>query len=185
MASEPTTEKTEALRHLTGRGGVGLVMFFLARKKIDFALTPDRSPLGDIWVSVAGQKYGIEIKTSRDKLSWQVKASQIAKVDFYALVSMDKAQCFILTSEEMRASVAVSPCMYGDVHLVARSKFNDGTLNAWGKIDGISGGATPDVALRHRQTKNGAVRFHKKTVTKTLSDGTQKTYVYQPTRIVV
>lgn len=182
-AKTKPTEKQESFRHLTGHGGLGLVMFFLARKKIDFALTPERSPLGDIWVSVSGCKYGIEVKTCRGKLAWQIDTRQINNVDFYVLVSMDKAECFILSSMEMVAHVAGAPRVYGNVYMVTRGQIDDGALNAWDKIGGISGGGV-DVVLRRVRTKGPAFRTSTKTVRKTLADGTEKTYVYRPTHTV-
>ena len=61
----PRSEDDGPNRRLAGLGGLGLVMFFLARKKIEFAITPDLSALGDIWVAVGKSKFGVEVKTSR------------------------------------------------------------------------------------------------------------------------
>ena len=171
-------EKRE-IRHLTERGGMGLVTFHLARRKIEFALTLDRSPLGDIWASVRGRKISIEVKTCRDVMKWQVRASQITRVDYYVLVSMETAKCFVLTAPEMAEIVKSAPVIYGDIHLVSREQIAGHTLNAWKKLDGehtpnfLPGivGPKPIGRPTYRSTRK---------VTRKLADGTIKTYVYAP-----
>ena len=147
-------------------------MFFLARRKIEFALTPDLSALGDIWVAVGKSKFGVEVKTSRAGLKWQVKLSQVARVDFYVLVDMDRGQCFVLTAPEMGEVLTNAPVIYGDVRLVNYADIPNKSLNAWTKIDQATPGAQ-DVDLRTN------VRIGKpKVVRKTLANGTVKTYEY-------
>jgi hypothetical protein len=96
---------TRSLR-LIERGGIGLVMFHLAREGLEFALTGDCSDRGDIWVrSPSGQFMALEVKTSVKK-SWHIKKAQIARVDIYALVSLDDATVFIFSSNDMRRLAA-------------------------------------------------------------------------------
>jgi hypothetical protein len=165
--------------HLTAHGGIGLVIFHLARRRIEFALTPDRSPVGDIWISVDGHKYGIEVKTSRDSFKWQVKKSQIKTVDFYVLVAMRTAECFVLTSEEMASIFDHSPLLYGDVRMVERSSVNPATMNAWGRLDGKYA-ALESVPSTRRIAGSGTSLEGRarKVVHKKLADGTIKTYTY-------
>lgn len=169
-------EKRE-VRHLTERGGMGLVVFHLARRKIEFALTPERSPLGDIWASVGGRKIGIEVKTCRDVMKWHVRKSQIHRVEYYVLVSMHNARCFVLTAREMAEIVRNSHVLSGDVHIVSREAIDDLALNAWGKLDGEH---TPNLSpgilgpKPDRRTLYSSTR----TVRRKLADGTMKTYTY-------
>ena len=159
---------------------MGLVTFHLARRKIEFALTLDRSPLGDIWASVRDRKISIEVKTCRDAMKWQVRKSQIHRVDYYVLVSMDTARCFVLTSREMAEIVQDAPVIYGDIHLVSRGKIADDALNAWKKLDGER---TPNLSrgiLGPKPTAS-AVYKHTRTVHRKMADGTVKTYVYPGT----
>jgi len=165
------------VRHLTERGGMGLVIFHLARRKIEFALTLERSPLGDIWASVGDRKISIEVKTCRNVMKWQVRKSQIHRVEYYVLVSMDTAKCFVLTSREVAGIVQESPVIYGDIHLVSREMVPDLALNAWEKLDGER---TPNLSpgILGPQPIPRALYKHTRTVRRKLADGTLKTYTY-------
>lgn len=170
----------EPIRHLTGRGGIGLVTFHLSRQKIDFAVTPDNSRYGDVWIATPdNRKYGIEVKTCRRDAKWQIKTSQITKVDFYVLVSMDDARCFVLTAAEIDALIPQALRMYGDVYLLHRRLLSVSSQNAWGKLTGAPPMA-PDVRpvlIRHRaKTFFGGLK--PKTVRKTLANGTVRIYKY-------
>lgn len=175
--NEPT-----GLRRLTGKGGVALVMFHLARQKIEFAPTQENSHLGDLWISVDGKKYGLEVKTCRSIAKWQIKASQINRVDFYVLVSMETAHCFIFTSEEMTAIVLRAPVIYGDIHLVNKTAFEAPCMNAWSKFSVLAATTIPDIirgGLVTAPRRIGVENRRPKTVRKTLADGTVKTYSYR------
>lgn len=173
-----TSEADRQGTHLTGRGGIGLVTFHLARRRIEFAVTADKSPAGDIWISVRGEKYGIEVKTCRDVIKWQIKKSQIKAVDFYVLVAMRTAQCFILTTAEMSYAVSRSPLLYGDVCMVDRASIDPATMNAWDRFDGHIASVEIIPNTRPGANKTVALKYAQKTVRKTLADGTVKTYSY-------
>lgn len=173
------SEKRE-VRHLTERGGIGLVIFHLARRKIEFALTLERSPLGDIWASIGDRKISIEVKTCRDAMKWQVRKSQASRVEYYVLVAMDAAKCFVLTSGEMAKILRDAPIIYGDICLVGRDKIADLALNAWGKLDGKHSPNLSPGILGPKPIFRAAYK-HTRTVRRKLADGTMKTYTYPGT----
>jgi len=162
-------------KQLTGRGGIGLVCYHLARRRIEFVVMPDLCASGDIWAQVDNRKFGIEVKTSFRASAWQIKKSQLAAVEHYVLVAMDSARCFILTPGELSGILDTCPRMYGDVHMVKASQIPDKHRDAWGRIDGRS----KDTYGRNMiiVTARGS-RKSPKTVRKTLADGSVKTYTY-------
>lgn len=162
-------------RQLTGRGGIGLVCFHLARRRIEFVVMPDRCASGDVWAQIGSRKFGVEVKTSHKATAWQIKKSQLASVDYYVLVAMDSARCFILTPVELASLLVTCPRMYGDVHILKGNQIPEKHRDAWGRIDGWASDSDGSalVIVRPRGARKSA-----KVVKKRLANGSIKTYTY-------
>jgi len=165
-------------KQLTGRGGIGLVCYHLARRRIEFVVMPDRCASGDIWAQIGGRKFGIEVKTSHRAAAWQIKKSQLAAVEHYVLVAMDSARCFILTPAELADILATCPCIYGDVHMLKANQIPEKHRDAWGRLDGrsLDNDGRSLVVVRAR----GGLK-KPKVVKKKLADGSIKIYQYERT----
>lgn len=107
MAME-STQTTQ----LIGKGGVGLVMFHLARMNHEFVATTDRSDVGDLWVRLDGRLQALEVKSSRTD-AWTVRYDQAARVDWFAFVNISTAGAWLVRKdrvlEECRGKRQASP----------------------------------------------------------------------------
>lgn len=175
MKSQRIAPEDRLDRQLTGRGGIGLVCFHLARRRIEFVVMPDRCASGDIWAQVDGRKFGIEVKTSHRLAAWQIKKSQLAAVEHYVLVALDSARCFILTPGELADILTTCPRLYGDVHMVKAAQIPQKYRDAWVRIDGRP--STNDGCGLAVVGVRGGVK-KPKTVRKKLANGSIKTYTY-------
>ena len=156
---------------MIGKGGVGLVVYHLAKRRIEFAITSDHCPSGDIWIEVAGKKSGIEVKTCRKGRAWHVNRRQVGAAEFYCLVSFETAACFVVTGQEMAVAAADAPNAYRGIALVSDHHLPAASFNAWEKLTGRPE-KTPRQPIRYTSTRR---------VTRRMKDGSTKVYEYPPT----
>lgn len=90
--------------NLVGKGGVGLVMFYLARQGLEFSVTTDRSDRGDIWIDGPDGILKGEVKTTT-KNAWPVRISQISSMDVYFFVHLLRGECWVLKAEDVLALI--------------------------------------------------------------------------------
>lgn len=163
-------------RYMIGRGGVGLVMYHLAKRRIEFALTPDTSPLGDVWIDVAGTKAGVEVKTSRRGEAWHIKLRQIGAAEFYVLVCLDDATCYVLTSSEMKTAATLCRSIYEGIAALSSRDIPREAIDGWHKLSGT------DAPKRKKRRSYSATGKKPRRVTRTLADGRVVVYQYPPFR---
>jgi hypothetical protein len=168
-------EKATNNRTLTGQGGVALVCFHLARRRLHYVLTDHNSPCGDIWVQTKHGKVGIEVKTTREGPYWAVLRHQIEAVDFYCFVVMATAQCFVMSSAEVTRIARASTDANPDVAFVWVREMDRSAFFAWDKLDGVPVKTGP-VLVQPPSLPSRRRGF--RTVRRRLADGTIKTYTY-------
>lgn len=159
-------------RYLTGKGGVGLVMFHLAKLRIEFAVASDNCPFGDIWIHLAGQKIGIEVKTTRRGSDWHVRKSQLGSADFYCFVSMDNASIYVLPHSEVASLVRDAAKVYDGVALISDRALRRESLFDWGCLRGLPQNEAP----RPKRRRYISTR----TVKRVMANGETKIYMYPP-----
>lgn len=160
-------------RFLTGKGGVGLAMFQLAKRRIEFAMTWDNCPIGDLWIEVRGAKFSIEVKTCRGATNWLVSRAQIGRADFYCFVSMENASCYIATSDEVKAAARSAPDSTPGIAAITDRDIGYDCREAWSKI-------TAKAEHKPWAGPKRSNRVAPRTVRRTLADGSVKTYTYAP-----
>lgn len=94
--------KTKQTTHLIGKGGVGLVMFHLARLNHEFMPTSDSSHCGDLWAEFDGKREAIEVKTSTNGF-WTVRLNQADRVEKFAFVNLKSAGCWLISKDRILA----------------------------------------------------------------------------------
>lgn len=97
MAGRQTT-------NLIGKGGVGLVMFHMARLNHEFTPTTESSNHGDLWVEFDGKKESVEVKTSNLGY-WTVRFPQAKIVDRFVFVNLASAGVWMISSEKLLSSL--------------------------------------------------------------------------------
>ena len=96
---------TKRSNHLVGKGGVGLVMYHLARNGIEFTETHSSSDKGDLWVLAGKEVRIVEIKSTTSK-AWNVRLPQIARSHYFAMVNLISARVWILPGDELANLIA-------------------------------------------------------------------------------
>lgn len=94
--------RIERTSRLIEKGGIGLVMYQLARMGFEFTLTSENSDRGDIWVKFGQRAVAIEVKASTHSM-WHLRDTQGAHVEFYCFVNIPNARCWILSRSEVLA----------------------------------------------------------------------------------
>lgn len=158
--------------YLTGKGGVGLVTFHLARMRVEFAVTSDHCPFGDIWIDVDGRKFGIEVKTSGHGQYWHINRNQTKAADFYCLVDMRDAKCYVLTSVDLEVLLGRLIHRSPKLAVISRKDLSESWVNAWHIIAGTTD--DPVRLFSPRRIKGKKPRK----VTHTLKNGEKVTYEY-------
>lgn len=92
--------KPQLSQRLTGKAGVGLASFHLARLGHDFVLTNDNCDHGDIWARFGDKLEVIEVKTTARDV-WSVSRAQHSKVAWYVFVNITDADCWLLPSSAL------------------------------------------------------------------------------------
>ena len=186
--SDPVAEPARRRKKLIGRGGVGLVTFYLAREQVEFALTYDDAVTGDVWVYVSGERRGIEVKTSAVHRRWVVKKSQLLMVDFYVFAQLQSGACFVLTIDELNLIVLKSRERYPGFAQVDADDFPTDALNGWHRITGNHVDRLSRPLLSNRGvlkppvTGKPSAQTGLNTVTRRLRDGTVLyTFYHRPT----
>jgi hypothetical protein len=158
---------------LTGRGGVALVCYHLARLGIEYAETDRSSPFGDIWAQLPGGKVGIEVKTTYRESHWRVRRSQDGSVDFYCLVRLGSADCHALTAAEMRSIISSCRDMHDGMALVPESTLPANARQGWTRV-GIT---RPTPSVLDRMSREGTGRKSRQ-IKKLMANGEIKIYTY-------
>lgn len=161
---------------LIGKGGVGLVMFHLARRGMEFMPTSGNSHMGDLWVKMPEGLKIFEVKTSTGS-AWNVKISQAERVDYFAFVTLNEGEVWIAEKPDV---VSKSTRQIGnhDRAIITRNSV-EAIGHAWHKS------MPPVIPSPHvRRVLPKAVPGAKgnRIVKKRLSDGTVKVYEYPPRR---
>jgi hypothetical protein len=166
--------KVTRAANLIGKGGIGLVMFHLARLGWEFAQTFDNSNKGDIWVHVGDSIVSLEVKSGFAN-SWIVSKSQLDNVDFYCFVEMNRGICYLLKSSQLKDIIKKTTQKGVELFSFARSAMPFEAEENWKILAGSSDlEYTPAAVFRSR--KKPAPRRQR--VKKILADGTVKIYEY-------
>lgn len=118
---------------LTAAGGLALVEFQLARRGAEFARTMPGSDHGDLWADCNGHKVAIEIKTTFEASAWHIRRNQ-SGADFYCLVSLDDARCYVLGTDEMQQILQSAPDIYSGVAIVKRQALPTDAFEGWARM---------------------------------------------------
>lgn len=118
---------------LTEAGGIAFVEFHLARRGAEFARTMPHSDHGDIWAHCGDRKVSIEVKTTFESDAWHIKRDQNG-AEFYCLVHLEAARCYVFTAEEMRTALNSAPDMFGRVALLRRQMLPVNAFDNWEKM---------------------------------------------------
>lgn len=163
---------------LTGRGGVGLVIFHLARLGIEYRETHLDSGQADIWLRLPNGRMMLgEVKASFQQ-SWQVKRSQVAMSDVFFMVDMRMARVHLLTKEEVLQVLAASR-QSGPQYTIARTQLPRSAEANWGLL---FGGPDQQIYVPSLDNRQLVETGKNRTVTHKLADGSVKTYTY-PVRV--
>jgi hypothetical protein len=172
------TMKTIAKRpnNLIGKGGVGLVMFYLARQGIEFVLTSDRSDQGDMWIDGPGGVLKAEIKTST-KEAWPVRIEQARRVDVFFFVHLLRGECWVLSSECVRSAIRAETRSSDTVTLTIKQikQFSEGDMSPL--VLHPSGGRYR-AEVRARAVQLNPESVSTRTVRRKLASGEMKEYRY-------
>lgn len=163
-------------RRLVEAGGIALVEFHLARRGAEFTRTMTYSPTGDIWARCGSRTIAIEVKSTFDQPGWHIRRSQSAS-EFYCLVNLEEARCYVLSCPEVHAIASRSPDIFSGVALVRRSAIPKESLENWERL-GLC--RLPGIMVDRTQPRKYRSA---RSVTARLKDGTLKTYFYPPTGI--
>lgn len=145
---------------------MGLVIWNLARRGIECQATTQNSNSGDIWAKLpGGRTVAIEVKGT-GKAGWHIREAQARRVDWFALVSIHDARCWVLTRAEML------DCPHHElgpgVWVVSRSHVPTVGADAWDRL------------TKAPAPKPKAIYRTQRLVRRTLADGTIKEYRYGP-----
>lgn len=155
---------------LVGKGGVGLVIFNLALRGIEFTETSKNSQHGDIWANFEGRGITkIEVKTATTD-RWRINREQVNGVDLYALVNLPMAKVWIVDAIKIADVIAELPDAHPGKALLKISDLPGEAQGAWG------------VAISDFKDRKGygarAGTKKPRSVRKKMADGTYKTYTY-------
>lgn len=170
VTHEVTQWRRKPNKKLTEVGGLALVEFHLARRGAEFARTRSDSDHGDIWADCGGRKIAIEVKTTFESSGWHVKRQQ-NRADFYCLVHLEEAKCYVLSTEAMQQILANAADIFPGIGLVKRTSLPPDCAEKWNDL-GLN--RLPGVWLATRNYRST------RRVTHTLKSGELRTYVYPP-----
>jgi hypothetical protein len=160
---------------LTGRGGVCLVMYHLARLGLDFVETTYNSNNGDLWIRTpSGKVIKAEVKTCSGP-SWPLKRKQMGSVDVYFFVQIRDASVWVVSSREMK-TILGSAISGGDADIgaVVVKKMPPGSRDAWSVLGEFPNGSPRVFKRPIKPSKPGSERV----VRRTLATGEIKEYRY-------
>lgn len=160
-------ERRKPSPKLTAAGGLALVEFQLARRGAEFARTMPGSNHGDIWADCDGHKISIEVKTTFESSAWHIRRNQHG-ADFYCLVSLDDACCYVLRTDEVQQILQSASDMFSGVALVKRQVLPPDAFEGWARM-GFG-------KMAHIPKESHVAR--KKTVRHKLANGEIRTYSY-------
>lgn len=166
MSAKPKCAPTA----LIGRAGLALVEFQLGRRGFENVQTPMNSKSGDIWAEIESGRVSIEVKSTARGGSWFVRPAQ-TRSEFFCLVRLDDAVCYILSRVEMDAVIKGKKPSYPGIWIVSHKALPQDSFEGWSRFGSIR---MRDVyAARRRPTYKSTRR-----ITHILADGTEKTYIY-------
>lgn len=174
------SRKGKSGTQLTGRGGVGLVIFHLARLRFEFSETPFNSDAGDLWVQCRdGTIIAVEVKTTTTG-SWHIRRGQLFCASIFAFVHLRTARVAIMTAREVQELLReVKQPLSRDHFSISEFDLPSSSNQAWHLF-----GAANDASLSISETFC-ARRPHRsctKRVKKRLASGEIKEYVYPPAK---
>ena len=169
-------QNKHARNRLTERGGVGLVMFHLARLGLEFVVTYDGSAHGDVWVHTRSGKVGLEVKATLRQTAWHISRSQVGRSEFYCLVRLDEGLVYVVPSDVVASLIEKATNVYDGIAILSGRTIPKEYRGAW-RLLGVSDLDKPD-ALDRPQRFPAKWRRHTRRVTRTLASGEVKTYVY-------
>lgn len=158
---------------LVGRAGMSLVEFQLGRRGFESVQTPPNSKSGDLWAEIESGRISIEVKTTEKGRSWYVKNNQTTS-EFFCLVNLDDAMCYVVTRAEMTDVLNNSGQAHPGVYIVRERTLPADAREGWSRI----GSRRMSLVFAERRRPNYKAT---RRVTRQMADGSMKTYVYPPT----
>lgn len=157
---------------LVGRAGISLVEFQLGRRGFESVPTPFNSKSGDLWAEIETGRISIEVKTAEKGRSWFVKSSQTTS-EFFCLVNLEDAMCYVVTRDEMTDVLNKSGQAHPGIYIVREKTLPADAREGWSRM----GSRRMSVVFAEQRRPN-----YKSTrrVTREMADGSLKTYVYPP-----
>lgn len=176
MPAQPTPPRSP---RLVEKGGLGLVMWNLARRGLDFALTGEGSEHGDIWIRMPdGEIVPVEVKTCTRR-AWHIRLDQTQRVKAFILVDLDDRDTWVVPAEQMLEIARNTAAKLSDnVRIVKASDLPPMEHGRWKELLGAEPGKRKWIKPVRTPAPVPVAAQGVKIVRKTLASGEVRLYQY-------